>query len=138
MNMNMLRIWGGGVYPPEAFYTACDKKGILVWQDFMFACAMYPGDSSFLNSVSIEAKQAILKYKNHPSLALWCGNNENIEGWYNWGWQKEFNYSAKDSTQIIEDYKLLFEKLLSEQVNKYDPSTMYLSLIHISEPTRPY
>lgn len=125
MNMNMLRIWGGGVYPPESFYTACDKKGILVWQDFMFACAMYPGDSTFMNSVSIEAEQAIVNYRNHPSLALWCGNNENIEGWYNWGWQKEFKYSSQDSTQIISDYKLLFEKLLSELVNKFNPSTTY-------------
>ena len=125
LNMNMLRIWGGGVYPPESFYEACDKKGILVWQDFMFACAMYPGDTSFLNSVVLEAEQAIIKYRNHPSLALWCGNNENIEGWNNWGWQKEFNYSKDDSTKIISDYQKLFVQLLKDQVEKFDGSTMY-------------
>jgi beta-mannosidase len=125
MNMNMLRIWGGGVYPPEAFYDACDRRGILVWQDFMFACAMYPGDSAFLNSVAIEAEQAILKYRNHPSLALWCGNNENIEGWHNWGWQKEFNYSKEDSVTVISNYEKLFAELLKDQVEKFDGSTPY-------------
>ncbi len=125
MNMNMLRIWGGGVYPPEAFYDACDRNGILIWQDFMFACAMYPGDSAFLNSVAIEAEQAIVKYRNHPSLALWCGNNENIEGWYNWGWQKEFNYSKEDSLTIITNYEKLFGELLKEKVEKLDGVTQY-------------
>ena len=125
LNMNMLRVWGGGVYPPESFYDACDKYGILVWQDFMFACAMYPGDSLFLKSVAEESEQAILKFRNHPSLALWCGNNENIEGWYNWGWQKEFQYSQTDSLKIINDYNKLFEKLLSEQVAKFDGATGY-------------
>lgn len=125
LNMNMLRVWGGGVYPPEAFYTACDKRGILVWQDFMFACAMYPGDSAFISSVTQETKQAIFQYRNHPSLALWCGNNESIEGWYNWGWQKEFQYSKSDSTKIISDYKLLFEKVLADQVALYDSKTSY-------------
>lgn len=125
MNMNMLRIWGGGVYPPEAFYNACDENGILVWQDFMFACAMYPGDTAFINSVATEAEQAILRYRNHPSLALWCGNNENIEGWYNWGWQKEFQYSKEDSVTIITNYENLFGKLLREQVLKFDGTTYY-------------
>lgn len=125
MNMNMLRVWGGGVYPPKAFYDACDQKGILVWQDFMFACSMVPGDSAFHRSVEREAEQAILKYRNHPSLALWCGNNESIEGWYNWGWQKEFKYSSADSLQIISDYSVLFEKILPQTVKALDAKTNY-------------
>jgi beta-mannosidase len=78
-NMNMLRVWGGGIYENDIFYELCDEKGILVWQDFMFACAMYPGDDDFLDNVN--------RLRNHASIALWCGNNENSEGWQNWGWQ---------------------------------------------------
>lgn len=85
-NMNMLRVWGGGVYGDDIFYEECDKKGILVWQDFMFACAMYPGDEAFLQNVKHEVIDNVNRLQNHPSLALWCGNNENDEGWHNWGW----------------------------------------------------
>lgn len=111
-NMNMLRVWGGGVYADDAFYDACDANGILVWQDFMFACAMYPGDSHFLESVKQEVIDNVTRLQNHPSIALWCGNNENDEGWHNWGWQKQFNYSKTDSTKIWNDYKKVFHELI--------------------------
>ena len=75
-NMNMLRVWGGGIYENDIFYDICDEKGILVWQDFMFACAMYPGSIEFLANVKEEAKQQIKRLRNHTSIALWCGNNE--------------------------------------------------------------
>jgi beta-mannosidase len=114
--MNMLRIWGGGVYPPDAFYEECDRLGIAVWQDFMFACSMYPGDSAYMELVNEEATQAVLRLSSHPSLALWCGNNEVIEGWNNWGWQKQFNYSKADSIKIIDDYRNLFEVKLKNIV----------------------
>lgn len=84
-NMNMLRVWGGGVYAEDAFYEACDEKGILVWQDFMFACVMYPGDEAFLLNVKEEAEQQIVRLRDHASIALWCGNNEVSEAWHNWG-----------------------------------------------------
>lgn len=116
-NMNMLRVWGGGVYPDDAFYNACDKFGILVWQDFMFACAMYPGDRKFLESVKHEITDNVGRLQNHASLALWCGNNENDEGWHNWGWQKQFNYSKADSTKIWNDYENLFHKLIPEMLD---------------------
>ena len=94
-NMNMLRVWGGGVYEADFFYQLCDVKGILIWQDFMFACAMYPGDEAFLENikqeaienVKEEAEQQVKRLRNHSSIALWCGNNENAEGWKRWGWQ---------------------------------------------------
>lgn len=122
-NMNMLRVWGGGVYADDAFYDACDKNGILVWQDFMFACAMYPGDSTFLENVKQEVIDNVTRLQNHPSLALWCGNNENDEGWHNWGWQKQYNYSKADSTKIWNDYQKLFHELIPQTLDSLLPAT---------------
>ena len=130
-NMNMLRVWGGGVYADDAFYEACDTNGILVWQDFMFACAMYPGDEAFLENVKQEIIDNVTRLQNHPSLALWCGNNENDEGWHNWGWQKQYKYSEADSTKIWNDYQKLFhdlipktlDSLLPKKENRYWPSS---------------
>ncbi|WP_284652846.1 beta-mannosidase [Flavobacterium terrisoli] len=130
-NMNMLRVWGGGVYADDAFYDECDKNGILVWQDFMFACAMYPGDEAFLENVKQEVIDNVSRLQNHPSIALWCGNNENDEGWHNWGWQKQYNYSEADSTKIWNDYQKLFHELIPQTLdnllpkneNRYWPSS---------------
>ena len=130
-NMNMIRVWGGGVYADEAFYDTCDANGILVWQDFMFACAMYPSDEKFLENVKQEVIDNVNRLQNHPSIALWCGNNENDEGWKNWGWQKQYNYSESDSTKIWNGYKKLFhevipqtlDSLLSKEKNSYWPSS---------------
>ncbi len=119
-NINMLRVWGGGIYEDDEFYNQCDENGILVWQDFMFACSFYPGDTAFLNNVKAEAEQNIIRLRNHPSLALWCGNNEIDEAWHNWGYQAANKYSVKDSTEIWENYKALFHKLLPEVIAQND------------------
>src|SRR3954451_9098527 len=74
-NMNMLRVWGGGLYEHDAFYAECDRLGVLVWQDFMFACGMYP--EALEAEVEAEARHQVARLRTHPSLALWCGNNEN-------------------------------------------------------------
>ncbi len=124
-NMNMLRVWGGGVYEENKFYDLCDKNGILVWQDFMFACAMYPGDNKFLENVKQEAIDNIKRLRNHPSIAMWCGNNEISEGWYNWGWQQQYNYSKVDSLKILNDYQNLFQKVLPKVITDYDSSRFY-------------
>ena len=124
-NMNMLRVWGGGIYEQDDFYEQCDQNGILVWQDFMFACAMYPGDSSFVNNVAIEVKEQLERLRNHPCIALWCGNNEVDEGWKNWGWQKQYHYSQKDSTIIAQSNDLLFNQQLRKIVTTYDGSRAY-------------
>ncbi len=116
-NMNMLRVWGGGIYENSIFYELCDKKGILVWQDFMFACAMYPGDSNFLNNISQEALQNVKRLRNHTSIALWCGNNENSEGWQRWGWQAGKN--EKEKKEIWNNYLNIFDSILPNTVNTY-------------------
>ena len=130
-NMNMIRVWGGGVYENDAFYDLCDQKGILVWQDFMFACALFPGDEDFVSNVKQEVKDQVVRLQNHPSIALWCGNNEVDEGWKNWGWQKQYRYSKNDSTTIWNNYQRLFEKeipavldsIVSKENNRYWPSS---------------
>lgn len=124
-NMNMLRVWGGGIYENDIFYDLCDEYGILVWQDFMFACTMYPGDSAFLETVREEAVQNVKRLRNHPCLALWCGNNEIDEGWHNWGWQKALNYSVVDSTEIWNNYLQIFEEILPKAVYTYSPYIPY-------------
>lgn len=120
-NMNMLRVWGGGVYFDDAFYQACDANGILVWQDFMFACSMYPGDEKFVENVKQEVIDNVNRLQNHPSIAIWCGNNENDEGWHNWGWQKQFNYSKADSTKIWNDYKKVFHEMIPQTLDSLLP-----------------
>jgi beta-mannosidase len=124
-HMNMLRVWGGGVYADDEFYNECDRNGILVWQDLMFACAMYPGDSAFINNVRQEVKDNATRLKYHPCLALWCGNNEIDEGWKNWGWQKQYHYSKKDSTAIWNDYTNLFHTVIPEALHGSIPNAIY-------------
>ncbi|MFT5958895.1 MAG: beta-mannosidase [Polaribacter sp.] len=116
-NMNMLRIWGGGIYENDIFYDLCDAKGILVWQDFMFACAMYPGDIEFLANIKQEAKQQVKRLRNHASIALWCGNNESSEGWKRWGWQN--NRTEKEKKEIWTDYLTVFDSILPNVVAQF-------------------
>lgn len=111
-NMNMIRIWGGGIYEDDEFYNACDENGILVWQDFMFAGNFYPADEEFLNNVKEEVKDQVNRLQNHPSIALWCGNNEIDEAIVNWGYQKQLKYSKSDSLQVWSDYKKLFHEII--------------------------
>lgn len=118
-NMNMLRVWGGGIYENDYFYELADEMGILVWQDFMFACSMYPGDKAFLENVRREAIDNIKRLRNHPSIVLWCGNNEIETAWLHWGWKERLpNF-------IWDDYLKLFTRLLPEVLDEYDPSRLY-------------
>jgi beta-mannosidase len=121
-NMNMLRVWGGGIYEKDNFYDLCDEYGILVWQDFMFACAMYPGNKEFLDNVRLEAIQNVVRLRNHPSIALWCGNNEIIDAWNRWGWKKEF---AENADEIWKAYEDIFYDVLPSVVNEYDSTRFY-------------
>ena len=126
-NMNMLRVWGGGIYEEDAFYDFCDENGILVWQDFMFACNMYPGDIQFVENVRQEARHQIKRLRNHPSVVLWCGNNEVDEGWHNWGWQDALGYSPEDSAEVWNNYQQVFHELLPGAVAELAPHIPYVS-----------
>ena len=124
-HFNMLRVWGGGVYPSEDFFTLCDKLGILVWEDFMYAGTMYPYDEDFLENARIEAEEQVKRLASHPSLALWCGGNEISEGYYNWGWQQSLNWSEEDDRAIKAGYDKLFESILPQAVAQYDGTRPY-------------
>jgi beta-mannosidase len=124
-NMNILRVWGGGVYEDDRFYELADENGILIWQDFMFACTMYPSDDDFLKNVEDEAIYNIKRLRNHASLALWCGNNEIQVGWDNWGWQDSYKYTEEDQKELLEGYDKLFNKLLPKKVKELDPNKFY-------------
>lgn len=115
-HFNMLRVWGGGVYENDLFYQLCDEMGIMVWQDFMFACAMYPADSTFITTVMEEAEQQTVRLRNHPCIALWCGNNENAEAWENWGWKQGLTDSQQ--SKIWRAYKDLFDLTLAPIVKR--------------------
>lgn len=128
-NMNMLRVWGGGIYEKEKFYDLCNQYGILIWQDFMFANAMYYADQKFIQNIENEATYQVKRLRNHPCMAIWCGNNEIDEAWHNWGWSTPFNDT--DSAEVREDYLELFEKILPETVKKFHSDIAYTS----SSPT---
>ena len=136
-NMNMLRVWGGGIYEDDLFYDFCDKHGILVWQDFMFACALYPGDKAFTESVKQEAIYNVKRLRNHPCLALWCGNNENIDAWFGWGWKKEYEAMENGyADKLWNDLYNLYFRLLPQVVEEYGGGTGYRGSSPIAYPDK--
>ena len=124
-HFNMLRVWGGGIYPADDFFNICDSLGILVWEDFMYAGTMYPYDEAFLENAKIEALEQVKRLASHPSLALWCGGNEISEGYYNWGWQQSLGWSEEDDQAVKAGYDRLFETILPMVVNTYDGTRPY-------------
>ncbi|WP_181684609.1 beta-mannosidase [Halorhabdus salina] len=119
-NMNMVRIWGGGYYETDYFYERCDELGLLVWQDFMFACSLYPADDAFIETATAEVRDQVRRLASHPSIALWCGNNENEWGLEN-GW-----YGDRTANEVLfEEYDRLFESVLAEVVAEEDPTRLY-------------
>lgn len=128
-NFNMLRVWGGGIYEQDIFYELCDEYGIMVWQDFMFACSMYPGDQAFLDNVRGEAEDNVRRLRNYASIVLWCGNNEIDGAWSQydenagWGWKKL--YSAEIREQLWANYEAVFHQVLPEVVSALAPGIDY-------------
>ncbi|MDD2636165.1 MAG: glycoside hydrolase family 2 TIM barrel-domain containing protein [Bacteroidales bacterium] len=125
-NFNMLRVWGGGIYENDEFYEICDSLGIMVWQDFMFSCAMYPLDEEITNNITEEVKYQVKRLYNHPSIVMWCGNNEISNAWFDWGWQKQFNLSEKDSLEIWNDYDNLFHRIIPKAIAEIDNKRTYI------------
>jgi beta-mannosidase len=118
-NMNMLRVWGGGQYESDAFYDLCDEKGLLVWHDFMFSCALYPAAPAFLENVRREARHQVKRLRDHACLALWCGNNEDV-GALNW-----YEESRKHRDRYLVDYDRLNEGVLGQTVDQCDPTRVF-------------
>lgn len=123
-NMNVVRVWGGGTYEDNRFYDLADENGILVWQDFMFACTPYPSDPAFLKRVEAEACYNIRRLRNHASLAMWCGNNEILEALKYWGYQKK--YTPEIYQEMMTGYDKLFRELLPAKVKELDAGRFYI------------
>jgi beta-mannosidase len=115
-NMNLIRLWGGGVYEHDDFYDVCDELGLLVWHDHMFACCLYPADPAFLASVQREVSDQVLRIRHHASLALWCGDNELIM----------INHAALQEPERQNDYLKLFFHTIPDVLRRLDPATPYL------------
>ncbi|XP_051803803.1 beta-mannosidase [Acanthochromis polyacanthus] len=126
-NMNALRVWGGGIYEQDEFYDACDEMGIMVWQDFMFACAMYPTEDDFIQTVREEVVQQVHRLKSHPSIIIWSGNNEN-EAALATGW---FNITAAQKSELLKDYVILYVDNIRKIVQEEDQSRPFI----VSSPT---
>ena len=118
-HFNMVRVWGGGMYAPEVFLKACDSAGIMVWHDFMFACAMYPADSLFLAEVRPELEQQIPRLAAHPSLVYFNGNNEVDVAWKNWGFQLQYQLNEAQQQTIETAYKTLFQAFIPQQISTF-------------------
>ena len=123
-NMNMLRVWGGGIYEDDKFYDEADRNGILIWQDFLFACTTYPHDPLFLKRVEAEAEYNIKRLRGHASLAMWCGNNEIYEGVRYWGWKNK--YTSEAFAEMNRGYDVLFRQLLPDMVKRFDSDRFYM------------
>lgn len=126
-NMNALRVWGGGVYEQDLFYSLCDEMGIMVWQDFMFACALYPTEEDFIQSVREEVVQQVRRLKSHPSIIVWSGNNEN-EAALATDW---FDIPETERPKYVKDYVTLYVNNIRAVVLEEDPSRPFL----VSSPT---
>jgi beta-mannosidase len=126
-HMNMLREWGGGYYESDDFYDFCDELGLMVWQEFAYGGDMIPGDVAFQENVRHEAVDQIKRLRDHPSIVVWCGNNEVETGWYRWGDRQQFkeSISAEARDRVWQDYVIMFADILKSTVNQYTDPTPY-------------
>jgi beta-mannosidase len=127
VHMNILRIWGGGFYDSDSFYDLCDELGLMVWHDFMFGGAMVPGDKAFQDNVKAEADEQVARLSDHPSMVLWCGNNEVETAWHNWGDQIAFQKSVtpEQKERVWQDYVVMFRDILKCAVAHYGNGVAY-------------
>lgn len=125
VNMNIIRVWGGGIYEDDAFYRYCDEMGILVWQDFMFACQTYEVDEAFLATVRQEAIDNVRRLRNHACIALWCGNNEEQDVWFGWGGKKRYFEELGCADRVWAMQRSIFYETLPDVVSKYGGGVSY-------------
>ena len=128
-NMNMVRVWGGGQYERDAFYELCDEKGFLVWQDMMFSCSLYPATKDFLHSVRMEGIYQTKRLRDHPCIALWCGDNE-VFGALNW-----YDESRSQRDKYLKDY-LHLNQVLKEAVAEGDDTRLFWPSSPCTDPKR--
>lgn len=127
-NMNMIRVWGGGVYEDDIFYDMCDELGLMVWQDFMFACSTYPAEGAWLECVRREAVDNIRRLRNHASIVLWCGGNECMDAWYNWGWKHRMEQTNPEGARLVEQQQeYLYYDFLQHIADQYIPDNTYIT-----------
>ena len=126
-NMNMLRVWGGGYYQSDAFYAMADRLGLMIWQDFMFGGAVPPYDAAFRENTRIEATEQVMRLRDHPSIVLWCGNNEVQTGWESWPDRKKFAQAIgrAERTRVEQGMRTLFGETLRDAVRRYAPDVPY-------------
>jgi len=126
-HMNMVREWGGGYYESDDFFDICDELGIMVWQEFMFGGDMVPGDTAFRESVRQEAIDQVTRLRDHPSIVIWCGNNEVETGWHHWGDRQEFKEAISPATRdwVWQNYMVIFDDILKSAVAKYGDAAAY-------------
>jgi beta-mannosidase len=126
-NMNMVRVWGGGYYLPDQFYEMADRLGIMVWQDFMFGGAIPPSDGAYVDNVRQEAIEQVKRLRDHPSIVLWCGNNEVQTGWESWSDRQAFkaSLSPDEHERIVTSMVNLFGNVLRNVVTRYDNAVPY-------------
>jgi beta-mannosidase len=126
-HMNMVREWGGGYYESDDFYDICDELGIMVWQEFMFGGDMVPGDTAFRENVRQEAIDQVTRLRDHPSILIWCGNNEVETGWHHWGDRQEFKEAISPAARdwVWQDYMVIFDDILKSTVAKYGDAAAY-------------
>ena len=127
VHMNMLRIWGGGFYETDDFYDLCDELGLMVWHDFTFGGAMVPGDKAYQDNVRAEAAQQIERLSDHPSMTIWCGNNEVETAWHNWGGQQAFQkeITPAERERVWQDYIVMFRDILKSAVAEHGNGVPY-------------
>lgn len=131
VNMNMLRVWGGGIYEDDFFYELCDREGILIWQDFMYACAVYPAEGALLENMRLEAVDNVKRLRNHACVVYWCGNNENQDSWLS-GWKYDVDKVDPKYSEIIwKQYEEQYYRMLAQVVAEYAPDMGY-------QPTSPF
>jgi beta-mannosidase len=137
-NLNLLRIWGGGIFESSDFYAECDERGIMVWQDFLFACASYSEEEPMRSEVLAEVRDNVVRLLPHPSLVLWNGNNENIWGYYDWGWEARLEGKSWGLGYYLELFPALLAELDPHRPytpgSPFSPSDPSGATIHPNDP----